>query len=642
MKSDLRGPPSLTPVYWFDPSTVSIKSTANAYLPVGHPDNPFSADNQVARLYYADGGLGGIGTQYTTDTQRYLLGLKGTHAGWDWDIAGLYIRTTTDITIENAYQADRFLAGLAGTGPYGYYRIGAAAPLNNPAIYDWIAPDLSYKTTSENTVVDAKASRDLYKLGGGQLALAVGYEFRREELNNPGVPGAATGEVVGGSQARAFGARNVNALYADLRADPRQPRSHGRHPLRPLLGRGQHLEPESRRQVGGRPVAGAARHVADRVSRPGSVRNEHRERIRRAAERRRSGALPGYADRSRLPGQCPRRHHRQSRDPARNVDQLYARRDLGTGPGLERRARLLELRGQGPDHHREPQATFDNPSAFPNAEIGRGTDDLPGIPNSGTLIYIKSPYQNANSVKTDGIDLDVVWKWNLKDYGTLTTELQWTHVFGYDQTFANGETYKYADAGQLRRVFGIGDAGGPDEPDRRLAARAVERRRHDPLRERLHVDAVPGVPIPEGCLSHSTPSATHRRSPRSTCRRCIRGSRAGRSSGRSSTCSTGCRRSTRPPATAPSTTTTTTRFPARPARSSTWACVIRSSRNRTLGQRREPRHRLVECHVLVQRLARREGLVRRGACSFARELQGVFVDRRVGFGVLKPMRSRCA
>ena len=83
VKSYLRGPPSLTPVYWLDPSTVSIKSTANAYLPVGHPDNPFSADNQVARLYYADSGLGGIGTQYTTDTQRYLLGLKGTHAGWD-------------------------------------------------------------------------------------------------------------------------------------------------------------------------------------------------------------------------------------------------------------------------------------------------------------------------------------------------------------------------------------------------------------------------------------------------------------------------------------------------------------------------------------------------------------------------------
>ena len=31
--------------------------------------------------------------QYTTDTQRYLLGMKGANAGWDWDVAGLYIRT---------------------------------------------------------------------------------------------------------------------------------------------------------------------------------------------------------------------------------------------------------------------------------------------------------------------------------------------------------------------------------------------------------------------------------------------------------------------------------------------------------------------------------------------------------------------
>jgi hypothetical protein len=28
--------------------------------------------------------------------------------------------------------------------------------------------DLSYRTTSENTIVDAKASRDIHKLAGGQ------------------------------------------------------------------------------------------------------------------------------------------------------------------------------------------------------------------------------------------------------------------------------------------------------------------------------------------------------------------------------------------------------------------------------------------------------------------------------------------
>ena len=144
------------------------------------------------------------------------------------------------------------------------------------------------------------------------------------------------------------------ALRRVLCADPFEPRSHGRDPLRPLLGRRQHVEPEDRRQVGRRPVAGPARHVADGLSRPGPLRDEHRQRLRRAAGRRRSGALPGHAIGGRLPGLCPGRHHRQSLHPSGNVDDLYARRDLGTDPGLERHARLLEHRGQGPDHHREP------------------------------------------------------------------------------------------------------------------------------------------------------------------------------------------------------------------------------------------------------------------------------------------------
>ena len=64
-------------------------------------------------------------------------------------------------------------------------------------IYGFIAPQLSYDIISENTQVDAKASRDIYKLQGGQLALAVGYQYMKEELSNPGTPGTDTGNVVG-------------------------------------------------------------------------------------------------------------------------------------------------------------------------------------------------------------------------------------------------------------------------------------------------------------------------------------------------------------------------------------------------------------------------------------------------------------
>jgi iron complex outermembrane receptor protein len=89
------------------------------------------------------------------------------------------------------------------------------------------------------------------------------------------------------------------------------------------------------------------------------------------------------------------------------------------------------------------QGVLNNQGNFPAATIGRDTNNLPGIPNSGTVLYVSTPFQNANTVKTDGIDLDIVWRQSLKEWGTLTTQFQWTHVFNYSQTLGNIE-YKYA------------------------------------------------------------------------------------------------------------------------------------------------------------------------------------------------------
>lgn len=445
VKTTVRFAPWSTYGYWLDPSTNSILDSTNAYLPVGHPDNPFSSANQVARLWYLDGTLGPSDTHMTTDTQRYLVGLKGTNQGWDWDVAGLYIRTATETTRENAYRYDRLLAGLAGTGPYGYYRIGASAPLNNPAIYDWIAPDLTYKAVSSNTIVDAKASRDVYKLAGGQLALAIGYEFRREELDNPGFPGADTGQIVSGNSNRGFGSRNVNALYAELYA-----------PILANLEASAAIRYDHYSDAGStwNPKVGIKWTAVPSLVLRGTWETAFRAGgLYETSLANAIAAAPVVVD----PVRCP-----VTQSPADCQATVlgiitgnpYIKPQTSTAytlgaiweplPGLSATLDYWNIVVKDQITFGSLQATVNDPSAFPNAVVGRDTNDLPGIPNSGTILYIRSPFQNANSLDTDGIDLDVVWKWNLKEYGTFTTELQWTHVFNYSQTFDNGLTYKYA------------------------------------------------------------------------------------------------------------------------------------------------------------------------------------------------------
>ena len=444
VRTDTRAPPPSTRAIWYDPSARTIKSSLNLYLPVGHPDNPFSANNQVARLYYADGALGGADASYETRTQRYLLGVKGTTSGWDWDVGGLYIRTDTDVTRRNFYSYGRLLAGLAGTGPYGYYRIGAAAAQNDPAIYDWIAPDRSMTAWSENTVVDAKASRDLYKLEGGSLALAMGYEFRREALSNPGLPGQETGDVVGLGYAVASGSRNVNAIYAELYA-----------PILANLELTAALRYDHYSDAGGttNPKVGVKWTAL-----PSLVLRGTWQTAFRAPGLYETGSTGAAFGQATDPVRCP-----VTGLPADcNATGLGL---LAGNPDLRPETSTMYTLGAIWEPLPGLSATLDYWNVQVNGRISttndpvivRDTNDLPGIPNSGTILYAIVPWINASNIKTDGIDLDVLWRQDMKDWGKVTAELQWTHVFSYTQSFPDGTTYRYDGT---QGEIGMGSSGG--------------------------------------------------------------------------------------------------------------------------------------------------------------------------------------
>jgi iron complex outermembrane receptor protein len=444
VKTTARNTPTPTRANWYNPSNNTITSSINIFLPVGHPDNPFNAQNQVARLYYVDAALGGRDGEYETDTQRYLLGLKGSTAGWSWDLAGLYIRSDTSINRTNFYSYDRLQASLAGNSPYGYYRIGPNAGLNDPAIYDWLAPDRKQDIKSENTIFDAKASRDIYKLDGGMLALAAGYEFRREELSNPGTPGTQTGNVVGLGYSAAFGSRNVNALFAELYA-----------PILRNLELTVAIRYDDYSDVGStwNPKIGAKWTVMPSLVLRGTYTTAFR--APGLYETSTANARAGFVS-AVDPIRCPITGEAADCNApvlGINTGNPFIKPETSDTytvgviwepvPGLSGTLDYWNIKTKDQITIGSVQAVLNNTAAFPAATVGRDSNDLPGIPNSGTILYVSTPFQNANTVKTDGIDLDVVWKWNLKEHGNLTTEFQWTHIFNYSQTLG-GTEYKYA------------------------------------------------------------------------------------------------------------------------------------------------------------------------------------------------------
>ncbi len=446
VKTQIRDHPIPTRGTWYDPSTMSVQSSLNIYLPVGHPDNPFSANNQVARLYYVDAGLGGIREKIETDTQRYLAGVKGNGGGWDWDVAALYIRSDTKIDVQHVYAYDRLLQGLAGTGPYGYYRIGASASLNNPAVYDWIAPERSYTVVSDNTIFDAKGSRDLYPLAGGQMALAVGYEFRREALSNPGLPGTDIGNVVSTSYITAAGSRTVNAVFAELYV--------------PFLTNLEltaavRLDDYSDFGTTTNPKVGVKWAAVPQLVVRGTYETAFRAPgIYEIKPSVLTGSMtavdPVRCPITGLPVDCngiaPFQGLVAGNPDLRPETSTIYTLGLILEPtqGLSGTLDYWNIKTRNQITVADFQAILNNPSAYPASTVVRDTNNLAGVPNSGSLVYVTTPWANANSVKTDGIDLDILWKLRPKEWGALTTEFQWTHIFNFTQTFTDGQTFSYA------------------------------------------------------------------------------------------------------------------------------------------------------------------------------------------------------
>jgi len=431
---------------WYNTSAQSVISSANIYLPVGHPDNPFSASNQFARLYYAGADIGGRNADYEDDTQRYLLGIKGTNFGWDWDAGALYIKNDGMIRQRGYINYQNLLNALNGLGGFGYYRVGANASLNNPGIYDYISPALNFDTKSENTQFDLKASRDLMKLEGGQLALALGAEYRREELNNPGETEVFLGNIMGLGYSSGQASRNVGAVYGELFA-----------PLLKNLELTAALRYDHYSDYGSNwaPKVGVKYNPISQLVLRGTYSTGFRAPGPYESGRSATNGFTSVVD----PVRCP-----ITGSPADcgsgtvgviaigNPDlQPEKSKSWTVGlvweplPGLNGTIDYWNIETKQVINGADAQLVVNNPSAFPNALVTRNpADAIPGVPNSGTLLAVSTPFLNDFKQETDGVDVSARYRWDIKEYGTFTTGLEWTHIFHFSREFNDGSKYQYA------------------------------------------------------------------------------------------------------------------------------------------------------------------------------------------------------
>ncbi|MDQ1833973.1 TonB-dependent receptor [Massilia scottii] len=198
-------------------------------LPVGLLPAPYASALAGAGLPPTFSGIryrmteaGNRTNEVTSSAQRIVVGASGTVGAWDYD-AGLSRaeNRAVDKYVDGYVLFDRFEAGVrAGTiNPFG-----PSGQAGRELIDSIKVNDEARKSKGVSTAVDGKMSRALMALGGGDLALAVGAEARRETTgftpsalllsnNIAGDRGTGSAELTATSDSR-----KVYSVFAEMNA----------------------------------------------------------------------------------------------------------------------------------------------------------------------------------------------------------------------------------------------------------------------------------------------------------------------------------------------------------------------------------------------------------------------------------------
>jgi len=412
-------------------------------MAANHPQNPYGVP---VRVRYSAWDVGASTRTAENKFTRFVAGLKGSNAGWDWEAGFTHSQSALDLEWTNMLNMKALKAALAdGTNPY---YIGTQANKNSQAMYDAIRATATSHSTTKLDVLDFKASRELFALPGGNMGLAIGGEHRREKLSNPSLSGTEDG-TINSSYTAAFGDSKVSALYVEA--------------LAPVWK--------------GVEVTGAMRydkydHFNSTTPKLGlkwtpvksfALRGTYSEGFRApsAAENNPMSQAVGSAP-VRDPIRCPNgtaAPGASSGDCSINVQAIK----IGN-PNLQPEKSKGFTLGMVWDPVQDLSLAVDgwkikrsneiNPVSYAEAALNpnavRNDNNLKDangvvIPNSGTLLVLSGAYRNSSYTEVSGIDFDVKQRLRLGQYGRATVGLNWTHVASWLRV--ESDTLKYQFAG---------------------------------------------------------------------------------------------------------------------------------------------------------------------------------------------------
>jgi len=150
----------------------------------------------------------------TTDAQRYVIGLEGQAAGWDYNVSAVYSANRQAVEYGGSYLYQSRIIPALRSGLINPW--GPSAPEGRALLETTVYRGTPQTADGSTSQINAFASGTLAPLPAGPLAAALGAEARRERLSYDWDAAVLTGDSPVGSALKAIsGSREVLALFAE-------------------------------------------------------------------------------------------------------------------------------------------------------------------------------------------------------------------------------------------------------------------------------------------------------------------------------------------------------------------------------------------------------------------------------------------
>ncbi|HUP09190.1 MAG TPA: TonB-dependent receptor [Caldimonas sp.] len=177
---------------------------------------PAGAPLPVLDVRWRDNINGNRHIEDVADAPRLVVGLRGSAASWDWDAAYLHSESRVRENVVSGFPILSQVLPILNSGNVNFW-----GPSPDNVVQQVLATDFhgeAFNIKSSLDSVSGKASRELFNLPAGPLAIALGAEERKEKYQFNASSQISTGDVAGygGNFLPVDKSRNVDALFAEV------------------------------------------------------------------------------------------------------------------------------------------------------------------------------------------------------------------------------------------------------------------------------------------------------------------------------------------------------------------------------------------------------------------------------------------